>query len=177
LTAFPSQATLRQSIVERLASELIELSARYNFAFWLPGANVLRGWARSVSGDTSEGISWIERGVEDYRASGSTAGMPLWLAVKAEALNLADRSSEALEAIREAEAIAERFEIGSWYAELNRLRGVSLAALGADETRIEASFRAAIRIAREQKAASLEKRAQASYAEYRAGKEQPRLRR
>ena len=156
--------------VERLASELIELSARYNFAFWLPGANVLRGWARSVSGDTSEGISWIERGVEDYRASGSIAGMPLWLAVKAEALNLADRSSEALEAIGEAEAIAERFEIGSWYAELNRLRGVSLAALGADETRIEASFRAAVRIAREQKAASLEKRAEANYAEYRARK-------
>ncbi len=103
--------------------------------------------------------------------------MPLWLAVKAEALNLADRSSEALEAIREAEAIAERFEIGCWYAELNRLRGVSLAALGADETRIETSFRAAIRIAREQKATSVETLAEASYAEYRAGKEQPRLRR
>ncbi|MBV8968393.1 MAG: hypothetical protein JO331_04950 [Verrucomicrobia bacterium] len=128
--------------MERLASELIELSARYNFAFWLPGANVLRGWRAALGGDTSEGISWIERRVEDYRASGSTAGMPLWLAVKAEALNLVDRSSEALEAIME----AERFEIGSWYAELNRLCGVSLAALGADETRIEASFGAAIRI-------------------------------
>ena len=141
--------------VERLASELVELSARYNFAFWLPGANVLRGWARSVCGDTSEGISWIERGVEDYRASGSMVGMPLWLAVKAEALNLADRSAEALEAIGEAEAIAERFEIGMIYAELKRLRGVSLAALGPDETRVEASFRAAIRIAREQKTVSL----------------------
>jgi hypothetical protein len=29
--------------VERLASDLIELSWRYNFAFWLPGANMLRG--------------------------------------------------------------------------------------------------------------------------------------
>jgi len=65
--------------VERLASELVELLARYNFAFWLPGANVFRGWTRSVRGDTSEGISWIERGVEDYRASGSMVGMPLWL--------------------------------------------------------------------------------------------------
>jgi hypothetical protein len=156
--------------VERLAAELIELSARYNFAFWLPGANVLRGWARSISGDTSEGLSWIERGVEDYRASGSTAGMPLWLTVKAEALNLADRSAEALEAVGEAEAIAERFEIGNIYAELKRLRGVSLAALGADETRIEACFRAALKIAREQKAVSLEKRAEANYAEYRARK-------
>jgi hypothetical protein len=38
--------------VERLASDLIELSTRYNFAFWLPGANVLRGWARSATGDS-----------------------------------------------------------------------------------------------------------------------------
>src|SRR5260221_2310922 len=43
--------------VERLASELIGLSARYNFATLLPGANVLRCRAASVTGDTSEGIS------------------------------------------------------------------------------------------------------------------------
>jgi hypothetical protein len=83
---------------------LIELSTRYNFAFWLPGANVLRGWARSASGDTAEGISSIEHGIEDYRATGSIAGMPMWLALKAEALYLAGRTSEALEAIKEAEA-------------------------------------------------------------------------
>lgn len=41
--------------VERLASDLIELSTRYNFAFWLPGANVLRGWARNATGDKVEG--------------------------------------------------------------------------------------------------------------------------
>jgi hypothetical protein len=40
---------------ERLASELIELSTRYNFAFWLAGAKMLRGWACSVSGNTVEG--------------------------------------------------------------------------------------------------------------------------
>ena len=31
---------------ERLASEVIELSARYNFAQWLPSGNILRGWAQ-----------------------------------------------------------------------------------------------------------------------------------
>ena len=156
--------------VERLASELIELSARYNFAFWLPGASIYRGWARSASGDKAEGISWILQGIEDYRATGSIAGLPMWLALKAEALYLADRTSEALDAIREAEALAERFEIGWWYAELHRLRGVFLAASGADETQIEASFCEAIRIAREQKSISLEKRSEATYAEYRRQK-------
>ena len=33
--------------VERLASDLIELSTRQNFAFFLAGGGVLRGWARS----------------------------------------------------------------------------------------------------------------------------------
>jgi hypothetical protein len=43
---------------------------------------------------------------------------------------------------------------------------VFLAAVGADETRVEASFCEAIRIAKEQKSLSLEKRTEATYAEY-----------
>ena len=39
----------------------------------------------------------------------------------------------------EAEAEAERFEERGWSAELQRLRGVFLAAVGADETQVEAS--------------------------------------
>jgi hypothetical protein len=79
-------------------------------------------------------------------------------------------TTEALEAIREAEAQARRFELGSWYAELHRLRGVFLTTLGADETQIETSFREAIRIAKEQKAVSIVKCAEASYADYRLQK-------
>jgi hypothetical protein len=42
--------------------------------------------------------------------------------------------------------------------------------MGAEETQIEASFQQAIRIAKEQKSVSLEKRAEATYAEYRRQK-------
>jgi hypothetical protein len=52
--------------------------------------------ARSVSG---EGISWIEHGMRDYRATGSMLGVPYFLSLKAEALYLAHRTSEAPEAI------------------------------------------------------------------------------
>ena len=55
-------------------------------------------------------------------------------------------------------------------AELHRLRGVFLTAMGADETQIEASFCEAIRIAREQKSVSLAKRAGGTYEEYRRQK-------
>jgi hypothetical protein len=34
--------------VERSASDLIELSTRQNFAMWLAGGKVLRGWARGA---------------------------------------------------------------------------------------------------------------------------------
>jgi hypothetical protein len=55
-------------------------------------------------------------------------------------------------------------------AELYRLRGMFLAAIGGDEAQIEASFCAAINTAKEQKSMSLEKRAKATYAEYRRQK-------
>ena len=48
----------------------------------------------------------------------------------------------------------------------SHLRDGTLVSLGADETQIDASFCEAIRIAKEQKSVSLEKRAEATCAEY-----------
>ena len=118
----------------------------------------------------AEGISCIEDGIRDYQATGATLRLPYFFALKAEALHFAGRTSEALEAIREAEALAERSEGRWWCAEMHRLRGVFLAAIGADEIQIESSFCEAIRIAKEQKSISLEKRAEATSAEYRRQK-------
>jgi adenylate cyclase len=131
---------------------------------------ILRGWARSVSGNTTEGIAWIEDGIRDFRAIGGILGLAHDLRLKAEALYLANRTFEALETIREAEAILERTGEGHWRAEHHRLHGVLLAAIGDEETKIEASFCEAIRIAKEQKSVSLLKRAEATYAEYRRQK-------
>jgi tetratricopeptide (TPR) repeat protein len=155
---------------DRLASDLIELSTRHNFLYWLTQGRILRGCARSAFGDAAEGILLIEQGIRDVRATGTVLGVPGHLARKAEALFLGGRTSEALEAIDEAEALAERFEHRIPLSRLHQLRAVFLAALGADETQIEASFCEAIRIAKEQKSVSLEKRAEATYAEYRRQK-------
>ena len=125
---------------------------------------------RSASGDTAEGIRRIEQGIRDLRATRAVLGLPHSLTLKAEALYLADRPSEALEAINEGQALAERIELRGMFSRLHRLRGVFLATVGAEETRIEASFCEAIRIAREQKSVSLLKRAEGTYAEYRRQK-------
>ena len=102
--------------------------------------------------------------MEHWRAAGSMWAVPYYLALKAEALHLAERTPEALEAISEAEALVEKSEERWWCAELHRLRGVFLTAIGADESQREVSFCAAIRIANEQKSISLAKRAKATYA-------------
>ncbi len=101
---------------------------------------------------------------------GASLFIPFYLGLKAEALHLADRTSEALKAILEAEALVERFEARSSTVELRRLRGLLLAATDSDEDGIETAFCEAIKIAREQKSISLEKRAEATYAEYRRQK-------
>jgi predicted ATPase len=156
--------------VEHVASDLIELSTRQNFSYFLAIGIIFRGWARSAFGDTAEGLPSIDLGIRDFRANGPTLTVPFWLGLKAEALYIAQRTSEALEAISEAEVIAERSEERHWSAELHRLRGVFLAAFCVEDLQIEASFCEAIRIAKEQKSVSLEKRAEATYAEYRRQK-------
>jgi len=97
---------------------------RHNNAFFLAGGKVLRGWTRSASGDPAEGLAWIDDGIDGWRATGAMLVVSYYLALKAEALYLGLRTSEALEAISEAEALAERAEDSHWRAELYRLRGV-----------------------------------------------------
>jgi hypothetical protein len=53
-----------------LATDLIELSTRHNFVYWLAYGSIHRGWARSALGETAEGVALIEQGIRDLRASG-----------------------------------------------------------------------------------------------------------
>jgi tetratricopeptide (TPR) repeat protein len=163
----------KASEVQRLASEMLDLSTHHNFAFFRSGAAILRGWAQSALGDTMQGVLLIEHGVEAWRGNGVVFDLSLWLALKAEALHLAGLDFKALETLTEAEGVIQRSEERYWSAELHRLRGVFLAAIGSDKNQIESSFRAAIKTAQEQKSISLVRRAKESYAEWRAGKEQP----
>jgi serine/threonine protein kinase/predicted ATPase len=153
--------------VESAASELIEISTRQSFAAWLSRGAVLHGWALSASGTPVEGLSWVEEGLQDYRATTSVLDMPYLLALKAESLHFAGHPSAALEAISEAETFVERYQQRWWSAELHRLSGVFLAAIDGDQGRIKATFSKAMSIAKDQGSISLRLRAEASDAEFR----------
>jgi serine/threonine protein kinase/tetratricopeptide (TPR) repeat protein len=158
------------SEVQRLASEMLDLSTRHNFAFFRSGAAILRGWAQSALGETTQGVLSIEHGLEAWRGNGVVINLSFWLALKAEALHLAGLTLKSLETLTEAEEVIQRSEERYWSAELYRLRGVFLAAIGSDKNQIESSFRAAIKTAQEQRSISLVGRAKESYAEWRRQK-------
>ncbi|MBV8970544.1 MAG: protein kinase [Verrucomicrobia bacterium] len=153
--------------VGRRALDVIDVSTRQAFAGWRRAGTILLGWARSASDDTAEGITFIESGIRDIQAKGSRLNMPYYFGLKAEAFYYADRPFEACKAVCEAQKMIERCEDRWWFAELHRLHGVFLTAMGGDQTQIEVSFCEAIRIAKEQKSVSLEKRAEGTYADYR----------
>ncbi|HEY5954558.1 MAG TPA: NACHT domain-containing protein, partial [Terrimicrobiaceae bacterium] len=62
--------------VESRGADLIELSTRQGFVHFLPLATILLGWARGMSGQTSQAISWIEDGMEKLRTSGGVLCWP-----------------------------------------------------------------------------------------------------
>jgi len=151
--------------VERLATELIELCTRRNFALWLAGGVVLKGWAQRALGNHAQALVWIEDGLSDLRAIGANLFLPLYLGLKADALQAANRNSDALDAISEAEALVERFEVRSGASELYRRRGLLLTIIGGSPEQAEAAFGEAVSLAKRQESISLLKRAEASYQE------------
>ena len=54
---------------DRLASDLSELATRHDLVYFLNISAIGRGWARSASGNTAEGIPWNRAG--NKRLSGN----------------------------------------------------------------------------------------------------------
>ena len=72
------------------------LSLKYAVNGLLPGGAVLRGWVRSVSGSTAQGLPSIEGGLAEKRTIGAILFVTFDLELKAEALHLADRIAKLL---------------------------------------------------------------------------------
>jgi predicted ATPase len=75
--------------VERMVSELIEVSNRHGFAHFAHLGTALHGWARGMSGDIAQALPSIDDAIENLEASGGRLCIPYFLGLKAEALQLA----------------------------------------------------------------------------------------
>ena len=161
-----AQATQEQ------AEALIALATEHGFGLWVPFATVLRGWALAEQGHGEEGVAWIRRGMEAWRATGAEVDRPNFLALLAEAYGRAGEVETGPDLLAEGLALAQKFDEVYWEPELHRLRGELLLtqATGKGTARVAATrpstlaeaetlFRQAIDVSRRHDAKSLELRA------------------
>ena len=142
----------------RWAQATVDAARDRGFAYRLAMGRVLRGWAQAAGG-AAEGVQEIVCGLRASRATGAQLEDPLYLGLLADAHLRTGAAAAGLEAVDEALEIATRERARYYDAELLRLRGELLLAAGRPIADAETELRAALAVAREQGARSLELRA------------------
>jgi DNA-binding SARP family transcriptional activator len=148
--------------VQVLGEELIEISTRCDFPFFLSAGELLVGWAIAQQGDVQNGLSLMQKNMDTERKRGSRMFEPYWRSLLAETLALAGDWEAALDEATEALADAEECGNSFWNAQLLKLKGDFLLALTAPAGEVEGWYQQAIATARQQEAKSLELRATVS---------------
>jgi class 3 adenylate cyclase/tetratricopeptide (TPR) repeat protein len=143
---------------------LIALSTEHGFTLFVALATIVRGVALSKDGRHEEGLAELRTGLDVYRTTGQRVSHRLYLCWLAQAYAAAGAVEQATATVEEALGMPTDERL--FEPELHRLRAELLARQKGEPTRVEASFREAIELARRQAARSLELRAATSYARW-----------
>jgi predicted ATPase len=151
--------------LQQQAEAAIALCTEQGFGSILAQAITYRGYALAQQGQVDEGIAVMRAGLDAQLATGAGLFRPWFFCYLADACGTAGRFEEALAAVAEAIAIAERTGERHNEAELHRLKGeLILRASGVEaepavQTEAEECFRKSIKIARQQEARLFELKA------------------
>jgi serine/threonine protein kinase/predicted ATPase len=136
----------------------------HGLSFWQAGSSVLGGWALAGCGKAEEGLDRLERGLNDWDATGSVTYKTYLLGLLAEVLIDVGQVERASRVLNDALALVRQTSEGLYEAELHRLRG-ELLVREANDTVMRSSeneFRQALDLAHSQGAKLLELRAAVS---------------
>jgi class 3 adenylate cyclase/tetratricopeptide (TPR) repeat protein len=145
------------------AAEVVALSETQGFPLWLGAGRAQHAGARVMAGDVGA-LPEIMKGMALAAETGSQLGVPGGLAHLAEAQRAAGQLAEAQGTVAAALAVAAQTSQPHWDAELHRLDGDLLLAIGGPADEAAARYHRALAIAREQGARSLELRSATSLA-------------
>jgi predicted ATPase len=153
-------------LVQAMAERVIALSLQHGLGGWLLVSPNHRGWAIAQQGRCQEGIEQMQQVQGIAHAAGVDIGRANFLCQLAEGYMKVDRFDDALGAVTEALAAADKQEERYFEAEIHRLKGELLLVKPSDSSAAEAQkcFERAIDIAQSQSAKSLELRATMSLA-------------
>jgi len=153
------------ALVER-TKQLIAVATEQGFPLWRALGAIFRGWVEAKNGDLTEGISLLRSGLTSYRTTGAELAMAYYVALQAEAYQIAGRMEEASTMLGEALQVVEATGERSVEAELYRRKGQLLLRQGHAEL-AEELYCKALSTAKEQEAKLWELRAAASLAQLR----------
>ncbi len=127
---------------------------------------IVQGWAKAQSDGAAEGCAIIADGIKAFLDIGARFRLPHYQTLHAETQCLAGRIDAALENLHEAQRTIDDSHETIWQAEVDRHRGVAAALDRQAAEDVNAHFRAAITVAKQQKARSLELRSAANFAKH-----------
>ncbi len=128
--------------------------------FWKAWGPVLRGWALSEKGMQEEGIAESRKGLTVMQTTGSLLANPYLYSIQVENYRKAGKIGEGKTVLADTFKMVEKTKELWWEAEMHRIKGELMLADSIDhKLKAEASFHKALKIARHQKAKSLELRA------------------
>jgi predicted ATPase len=133
-------------------------------------SGALAGWCAVENGERDRGLALLTEATDALRAMQSLGWLSYFLGLLSDARIKAGQPSEAMKAVEEAISLVETTGERFYSAELHRLRGELLAqaSIGQCEE-AKAEFKRAIKIATQQGAVSLERKARDSLRRYRIG--------
>jgi predicted ATPase len=150
-------------MVQRRANGAFDLAREHRLSEWLADATMCRGYALVSLGQHMEGIAQLRAGLAAWNATGARLLDTQWLGFIAQAHLHAGQFDDALTALHHAADTAAATGVCHYQAELYRLRGAVLVAVG-DQADAASWFHRALDTARSQQAKSLELRAATSLA-------------
>jgi predicted ATPase len=133
--------------LDEWTDELIALGTEQGSPYWSAIATTYRGWVKVKSGDVTEGMCFLRRGLDAFRPTETKVNVPYFTALLATACEMARHMEEAGALLDEALQIVERTGEHWLTADLNRQKGGFLLRQGHSEA-AEEMYHKAMSIAR-----------------------------
>ncbi len=145
------------AVVAGQANAAIALCQEHEFVHYLAMTLILRGWAIAKQGEFDKGIAEIHKSLEKQRAIGSLFHESYTLGLLADACIKNERYGQALEFLDQAQLRLDEEDSERFYAaEIYRLLGEAYLRSHQDPDQAEHFFCEGLKVAREQKAKSIE---------------------
>ncbi len=146
--------------MQEQAARAVHLSREQSFPLWESMSLMLCGWGTVINGSGNLGITQLQDGLERFDATGGIVLRPYYLSMLAQAYAMTGEIETGLSYLAEAYELIQQNGERLWEAEVHRLYGELLQQQSvANAAEAERWLHQALKIARQQRAKSLELRA------------------